>query len=354
LLPFNLACAGTGTVSDPEHWVSRARRDAGRPDAHSDLAPVLDALWLGDPRGLPLGDVRERAIEDGHTRRRFAEVGQRLREHGPLLGIAAARQQSEGAWTWTIAVAVFGRGPQSATVVVRLGHDGGEHLARLVVLEPHQRVPVNRFILPVAGTWDVLQGGTRPEDNQHHGHPEQDFALDLVVRDEHGHVRPLDEPNTASAHFAYGAVVRAPAPGTVVKVVSDQPDRAPGDPGTGGGNGVVIDHGFGEFGAMWHFAPESVGVQVGDAVTTGQPLGRVGNSGATTLPHLHWHLSTGDGDTPRNALPLVIDDLAVDGHARRRHLPRRDERIRGAVHHTRAPGREAHADDDSPAVWLDL
>ena len=44
-----------------------------------------------------------------------------------------------------------------------------------------------------------------------------------------------------------------------------------------------------------HLQPGSVRVQVGDHVTVGQRLGKVGNSGNSSEPHVHLHLQ----DTPR-------------------------------------------------------
>jgi murein DD-endopeptidase MepM/ murein hydrolase activator NlpD len=49
-----------------------------------------------------------------------------------------------------------------------------------------------------------------------------------------------------------------------------------------------------------------VRVQAGERVRRGQPLGRVGNSGNSSEPHLHFHLQ--DSPTPLSGigLPLVF------------------------------------------------
>lgn len=49
---------------------------------------------------------------------------------------------------------------------------------------------------------------------------------------------------------------------------------------------VIVDHGGGLYSLMAHLSESSVAV--GDEVTTGSPLGRVGSSGRSTGPHLHW------------------------------------------------------------------
>lgn len=40
-----------------------------------------------------------------------------------------------------------------------------------------------------------------------------------------------------------------------------------------------------------HLQPHSLTVKVGDRVRAGQVLGRLGNSGSTTAPHLHLHVA---------------------------------------------------------------
>lgn len=52
------------------------------------------------------------------------------------------------------------------------------------------------------------------------------------------------------------------------------------------GNSVFIDHGSGIITMYFHLA--SIAVRVGDNVTKGQVIGRVGSTGRATGPHLHW------------------------------------------------------------------
>ena len=53
------------------------------------------------------------------------------------------------------------------------------------------------------------------------------------------------------------------------------------------GNGVLIDHGGGWTTQYCHMLRESVSVNTGDMVETGQVIGLVGLSGKTEFPHLH-------------------------------------------------------------------
>jgi murein DD-endopeptidase MepM/ murein hydrolase activator NlpD len=52
------------------------------------------------------------------------------------------------------------------------------------------------------------------------------------------------------------------------------------------GNAVYVDHGFGVVTAYFHFS--SIDVEEGDIVEAGQVIGRVGSTGRSTAPHLHW------------------------------------------------------------------
>ena len=96
-----------------------------------------------------------------------------------------------------------------------------------------------------------------------------------------------------------GVDVLAAAPGTVARLRDGVPDisiRAAGAPSVQNmecGNGVVIDHGGGWETQYCHVARGSVRVKQGDKVAAGQPIARVGLSGNTEFPHLHFTVRHG-------------------------------------------------------------
>lgn len=55
------------------------------------------------------------------------------------------------------------------------------------------------------------------------------------------------------------------------------------------GNTVVVDHGLGIYTFYGHLS--EIDVKVGDALRTGDVLGKVGATGRVTGPHLHWGLT---------------------------------------------------------------
>jgi murein DD-endopeptidase MepM/ murein hydrolase activator NlpD len=75
-----------------------------------------------------------------------------------------------------------------------------------------------------------------------------------------------------------GRPVLAPARGKVVFI-----DRVPLR-----GNMIVLDHGLGVFTVYGHLS--SIDTQVGQTVEKGQPFAKVGSTGLSTGPHLHWEM----------------------------------------------------------------
>ena len=62
------------------------------------------------------------------------------------------------------------------------------------------------------------------------------------------------------------------------------------------GNFVIIDHGNGVSSCYAHMQDGSLRVSVGDSVLQGQPIGKVGDTGYSTGPHLHFEIRV-DGAT---------------------------------------------------------
>lgn len=97
-----------------------------------------------------------------------------------------------------------------------------------------------------------------------------------------------------------GVDVLAAAAGRVVAIRDGVPDisiRAAGAPSVAGhecGNRVAIGLGGGWIIDYCHLARGSVVVKAGDAVAVGQRLGRVGLSGETEFPHLHFSVRRND------------------------------------------------------------
>jgi hypothetical protein len=146
------------------------------------------------------------------------------------------------------------------------------------------------------GRYIVGQGGNNPMLNYHNAHATQRYALDVGALDELGRRADGIQPHELDRYVIYGAGIVSPCAGTVVEVRNDIPDNAIETTNTeeAPGNRVAIACSGIEV-VLAHMQPGSVTVAVGDTVTVGQPLGKVGNSGNSSEPHLHIHAVRGTG-----------------------------------------------------------
>lgn len=62
--------------------------------------------------------------------------------------------------------------------------------------------------------------------------------------------------------------------------------------GGGYGNYVIIQHSDGNYSYYAHLAKDSITVMAGDTVERGQVIGKLGHSGSSTGPHLHFEMRT--------------------------------------------------------------
>lgn len=139
------------------------------------------------------------------------------------------------------------------------------------------------------GEWYIVQGGGRLINHHARVRPQRG-AIDLVRLRPDGRRAAGLCPTRLGSYAAYGSVVVAPCDGVVRAVVDSLEDEAPLRPRLvpPKGNYVAIDTDS-ESVILAHLKPGSLLVRVGEKVTTGQPIGSVGNSGNSTEPHLHLH-----------------------------------------------------------------
>jgi hypothetical protein len=182
--------------------------------------------------------------------------------------------------------------------------------------------------LPFEGEWFVVWGGRTPEQNYHVIAPDQRFAYDiLALKDGASHT---GDGSSVEQYYCWGRPILAPAAGTVAEAVDGLDDNKPGvmDPAHPPGNHVILDHGNGEFSLLAHLQKGSVAVKKGGAVKVGDRLGRCGNSGNTTEPHLHYHLQNTATFGKSEGLPAQFLDYLADGKDVARGEPVKGQTIR--------------------------
>jgi murein DD-endopeptidase MepM/ murein hydrolase activator NlpD len=235
-----------------------------------------------------------------------------------LAGALVSALRSGRTWTWSRGVGFAG----ICALVVSSGvyriypssHD--DHPSDVV------------FQLPLDGPVTVAWGGGTPDVNYHVGAPAERWAYDLfVARDGRTHA------GTGAAvtdYWCYGRDVRSPAAGRVITVHDGEPDAVPHRPNRSGraGNHVVLEVAPDEYLIVAHLQSGSITVAVGQAVQRGDVIGRVGNSGNTSEPHVHLHLQDRAAPDQGEGIPLLFSNYRVEagGTIVDRGMPRGGQR----------------------------
>jgi hypothetical protein len=96
------------------------------------------------------------------------------------------------------------------------------------------------------------------------------------------------------------------------------------------GNHVII-HSAGSYVVYAHLAPGSVEVTSGQPVVVGDVIGKLGHTGNSTSPHLHFHLMDAADPTRAGGIPCAFASYLVRRGARWEHvensIPQRLERV---------------------------
>ena len=116
----------------------------------------------------------------------------------------------------------------------------------------------------------------------------------------------------------FGEPIHAVADGTVVLTRDGLPDIPPMTKNPGlrtpedyAGNNVIVAIGHGRYAVFDHLVRGSVRVRRGQRVRAGQVVGKLGNSGNTDGPHLHFGIEARP-DSLAQGLPFEIDDFVLE------------------------------------------
>jgi hypothetical protein len=148
----------------------------------------------------------------------------------------------------------------------------------------------------------------------------QRFAIDFLRIDRQGRAFTGDVTRNAS-FIGFRDPVFSTTAGRVVETRGDLPENTPPEEPspetftaqTALGNHVVVRLARNRYALYAHLHTGSLQVRRGDRVRAGQMLGRVGNTGASGAPHLHFHLSDGPQPLASNGLPVAFRSFRVPG-----------------------------------------
>lgn len=310
-------------TSEPAPVVSPARQ-TGRDFSELLLTGKTEALWakaapafkrqFGSPAGI-----------DGFLKKLKNDFGVELR-------VGGEKVQERGGFTVYTRLSVFSlyaRGVELQWTWDSNGLVTGVS-ARPAASEspsPHENtVPKTSLRLPFEGQWNVLWGGRTWDDNRHASVADQRYALDLLIW-KNGSTFEGDGARNEQYH-CWGKPVVAPAEGKVLVAEDGVKDNVPNAPQPTEkiyGNHVVLDHGNGEYSLLAHLQRGSIAVKVGARVTAGQLLGKTGNSGVSTEPHLHYQLMDAPQWVKAHGLPPFFTSYAADGKPVTRGEPKRGQ-----------------------------
>jgi len=143
------------------------------------------------------------------------------------------------------------------------------------------------------------------------------YCVDWLKVDSAGNLFHGDQTVCAN-WYVYGQNIYAATAGEVVFVQEGMPDQSP--VGTvnnvnlynGTGNSITISTGV-SYAVYGHMIANSITVKVGEFVTKGQLIGRVGNSGNSNAPHLHFGIHSEFPYYISEGLPYYIDSFEKAG-----------------------------------------
>jgi murein DD-endopeptidase MepM/ murein hydrolase activator NlpD len=189
----------------------------------------------------------------------------------------------------------------------------------------------NPYVFPLRGVWFVGNGASL--HTEHRWAIPEEFALDITKLGDGG-LSHRGAGTRFEDYYGYGADVLAAAAGRVVGAVNDQPEDAaamlrPDESqeayfarllkdqasrlAKGGiaGNYVMIDHGKSEYSLYAHLQTGSVRVHIGGNVNAGEVIGKLGSSGNSTEPHLHFHVCDKPDPLMCAGIPVNFSNVTI-------------------------------------------
>ncbi|GAB3017808.1 peptidase M23 [Mycobacterium bourgelatii] len=170
----------------------------------------------------------------------------------------------------------------------------------------------------------------------------QRFAIDWMRTDDQGNFYTGDRTKNES-YVSFGQPVHAVADGTVVEILDDLEANVPGilpasDPVLAAkltvenvdGNHIILDLGDGVYAMYAHLDKGSLLVKKGDKVTKGQQIAKLGNTGNSNAPHLHFQLMNGPSLLEADGLPYVIEGFSYQGQVSTEAVWNSDNYLSGA------------------------
>ena len=146
----------------------------------------------------------------------------------------------------------------------------------------------------------------------------QRYAIDFVKIGTDG-LTYKDSKSKNPNYYSYDANIYSVASGNVISVRNDIPENTPNtgitavaiDKDTTFGNYIFVDIGNNLYALYAHLIPGSIQVKAGDRVEKGQVLGKLGNSGNSAEPHLHFQITDASDIIYSNGIPYGFEEFSL-------------------------------------------
>ncbi len=156
----------------------------------------------------------------------------------------------------------------------------------------------NKYLLPFQGEYFIEYGGLTKKTSHSWDIIPQRYAYDFEIRK--NNLPYHDDYKILKNYYCYLDNIICPCSGFVIDLQNNQPNTKvyknrpiTNDISDARGNYITIKHPHGEYSTICHFEKGSISVEIGDLVEAGQILGKVGNSGNTQGPHIHFQVQNG-------------------------------------------------------------
>lgn len=148
------------------------------------------------------------------------------------------------------------------------------------------------------GTFKILHGGGSLLINAHANSGAQAYALDVLAINGFGFTASGDGATTLDRYVIFNTPIHTPCAGEVIASRDGMSDTAGAADAAqlAGNHAAIYCHGVTVL--LAHVRSGTLAVKTGDTVREGQFIGRVGNSGNSSEPHLHIHASRGRIEDP--------------------------------------------------------
>lgn len=175
----------------------------------------------------------------------------------------------------------------------------------------------NKYILPFKGTYYIEHGGIKEKHSHSYNLINQRYAYDFEIRKDN--LPYHDNYKVCSNFFCYKDDLIAPLDGIVVDIqnlyedtkifenrpaINDCPDPR--------GNYIIIKHEHNEYSLIAHILLNSFKVKIGDFVKTGDIIAKVGNSGNTEGPHIHFQVQDNIDFFKCKSIPITFKNVKTN------------------------------------------